>query len=410
MVTAGADAGGSLAMAASEPPSSRSMTALMKNLALAAAAILVAVIIGEAFLRLIGFSYPLPYRIDPVRGKVGRAHAVGVWAVEGNARFRFNAFGFRDAPRTLEKAPDVLRLAVLGDSFTEALQVNDDQTYTRLLEQRLNGCFNRPVEVLNFGIGGYGQANQLLTLRHAVLPFKPDGILLLFYPGNDVADNYPPPSTPDRVAFRLRDSRLVEDRSYLERAWRNPRTRRLKNGIFALSDRSRALQLLIWAYGHLGSQQWAGPQGESPQSLPDPEADPPNPVLQSPAWQEAWTVTEALITEMDRIADGRAIPFWISVVPEPGRVLPPDAPDRPRLPPSKESPYFQAEARLSSLAERRGMRFIPLREALADYAERTRTYLAGFSPPTLGRGHWNTAGHRAAAETLARSFCRQPWT
>jgi hypothetical protein len=46
-----------------------------------------------------------------------------------------------------------------------------------------------PTEVLNLGVSGYGAAQEYLLLQHAIDSFHPNLIMLVFYAGNDVADN-----------------------------------------------------------------------------------------------------------------------------------------------------------------------------------------------------------------------------
>ena len=64
---------------------------------------------------------------------------------------------------TVDKPPNTFRIAVIGDSFAEALQVDLDHTFWSVMERKLaegwrgNG---QRVEVLNFGVSGYGTARN----------------------------------------------------------------------------------------------------------------------------------------------------------------------------------------------------------------------------------------------------------
>lgn len=92
-----------------------------------------------------------------------------------------NALGMRDRERTLAKPPGVLRIALLGPSHVMGSGVADDDTFTRLLEQRLNGpdaaAAGRKVEVLNFGVAAYALTQQLGILEERVLKFQPDVVV-----------------------------------------------------------------------------------------------------------------------------------------------------------------------------------------------------------------------------------------
>lgn len=67
--------------------------------------------------------------------------------------------------------------------------------------------------------------------------------------------------------------------------------------------------------------------------------------------------------------------------------------------------FFYPDRRLETFSRKHGIPFFSLARACQEYADRTGTYLAGFSNTTLGRGHWNQNGHRFAANELSREIC-----
>jgi hypothetical protein len=91
-----------------------------------------------------------------------------------------NALGFRDIDREPAKPPGVRRVALLGDSMIEAIQVPFSKTAGQLLEQKLNAPSDslripsRQAEVLNFGISNYGVGQFLLTWEEHARRFDPD--------------------------------------------------------------------------------------------------------------------------------------------------------------------------------------------------------------------------------------------
>src|SRR5262245_15135724 len=115
-----------------------------------------------------------------IPGKHGRSVKPGLFDVA----VEVNSAGFRDREHSQDKRPGVRRIAVIGDSFVEALQVPFEQSVTSLLENRLSRS-----EVMNFGVSGTGTARQYLALRHYVLPYRPDVVVLFFFAGNDFSDN-----------------------------------------------------------------------------------------------------------------------------------------------------------------------------------------------------------------------------
>src|SRR5262252_7468637 len=151
-----------------------------------------ALLLTELFLRLIGYSYPLFYVADYDRGVALRPGAAGLYQREGTNYVRINSAGLRDREHAQAKPPDTVRIALLGDSYCEALQVPQEQTFWWLLQQKLEACNAFPgkhVEILNFGVSGYGTGQELITLQRQAREYAPDIVLLLVTTNNDITDN-----------------------------------------------------------------------------------------------------------------------------------------------------------------------------------------------------------------------------
>jgi hypothetical protein len=157
------------------------------------AAAAVAVLLGlELILRAVGYSSPGWYRPDPRLGWALRPGMSGWFTGEGKAFVQINSAGQRDREHRIDKPENVYRIAVLGDAFSEGMQVALDRTYWALLPELLASCGFQPgkrVEVLNFGVRGYSTAQAYLTLETSALRYRPDLVLLQFSNGNDVRDN-----------------------------------------------------------------------------------------------------------------------------------------------------------------------------------------------------------------------------
>ena len=96
------------------------------------------------------------------------------YAREFSVPIKINSLGFRDLDRKQEKPSGVYRIAIMGDSFVEALQVPFSNTAGQLLEKKLSENFSDQAsgasqfEVLNFGVGAHGTDQTLLTyLKYA---------------------------------------------------------------------------------------------------------------------------------------------------------------------------------------------------------------------------------------------------
>ncbi len=105
---------------------------------------------------------------------------------EFKTKIQFNKEGFRDSEHKINKQKNVLRVAVIGDSFVEGLQVNGDKLLTTILGTKLNLVKNS--EVMNFGVSSFGTTNEYLTYEAYVKKYKPDYVVIVFSV-NDFIDN-----------------------------------------------------------------------------------------------------------------------------------------------------------------------------------------------------------------------------
>lgn len=109
------------------------------------------------------------------------------WALEASRseringyRFSTNAFGLRDREYSLAKPAGVRRIAMLGSSHLMGWGVHDGETFSDLVEVRLNGTegvgSGGATEIWNFGVGGYSPVCQLGVLREIALETRPDAL------------------------------------------------------------------------------------------------------------------------------------------------------------------------------------------------------------------------------------------
>jgi hypothetical protein len=96
---------------------------------------------------------------------------------------RRNCFGFRDGEFSPRKPPGVYPIVAIGDSFTAAMGIAEEERYTERLEAALRAG-RGPTEVLNFANPGAELDAHVETLRHAGLAVAPDLVLLQWYPND----------------------------------------------------------------------------------------------------------------------------------------------------------------------------------------------------------------------------------
>jgi hypothetical protein len=378
----------------------------------------VGLLICEIGLRVGGFSYPVFTMPDPYRGVALRPNAEGWYREEGNAYVRINSAGLRDREHLKRKPANTFRIAVLGDSFAEALQVPMEDTFWAILEKTLQGCpgvAGKQVEVINFGVSGYGTAQELITLRREAWDYSPDLILLTVTLGNDIRDNSRTLSQDGtRPFFVYRGEQLVLDNSMLEARNNSPsfhlRESNLGRVVEWLRRHARLLQLVTKVRASFEERYILRRREEIASRMNSPRVnteraesgmdqmvycEPTN-----PAWQEAWKVTEGTITLMRDEARTRGAQFFVATLSSGEQVTPDSRAREALLQSAGLKDFFYAERRIKALGERENFPVLNLAPAFQSYAEQHKVFLHGFGA-TLGMGHWNQEGHRLAGEIIS---------
>jgi hypothetical protein len=412
----------------------------------------IAFVVFEGCLRFLRFSEPsLFYRYDHSRGIALRPWAEGWWHSEATNYVRISSAGLHDREHAINKPSGTLRIAVLGESYAEAMQVPLVESFWAVAEQRLQQCpgmNHQKIEILNFGVSGYATAQELITLRERVWSYSPDIVLLAFAPGNDVPGNFRPLiNDPLRPYFVYRDGQLMLDRSSLD-AREASRSYRLREsipgqGIDWLTRHVRTLQLLTSlrrALAGIGrtrpatrpSPEIRGPIAPANQK-PTSEIQPVDPgapktvttqisqqqlfnelglqglVFVEPIdenWTQAWQISEALIAQMHKEVRQQNARFYLVTLSSEGQVTPDAKTYNYVLNVAGLNDLFYPERRIRALAEREQFAVLNLAPALKEYAEKNNVYLHGFREE-LGGGHWNKDGHRVAGELIASWICSE---
>lgn len=102
-----------------------------------------------------------------------------------------NSLGMRGQREySVDKPDDVRRVVLLGDSFVYGAGAEDEEVISFVLEDILNQnrLGNSRWEVLNLGVSGFGQAEELVTFRQRGKRYEPD-IVMLFFFSNDPGNN-----------------------------------------------------------------------------------------------------------------------------------------------------------------------------------------------------------------------------
>ena len=355
---------------------------LAKNLIVLAASLAFSLLAAEVILRLAtGLPEPRQIALDKWIGHKKRPGLSGVYTAEGGGHYTYNSYGFRDREWSLKN--DKYRAAVLGDSFTEALQVDADRTFCKIVEQKLP-----TVETLNFGIGSYGTIHELLVYRHYARKLKPRLAVLAFFAGNDLTDNLQLTQPRWRVPvwIELNDDDLIFHRS---------KRQAVLMAVWPILDFGLSHSALVQALYNLRTRRIARQHNEA-----IAEAGLWDGAFGEPKTESAiriWRLTEhLLLTLRDDVWADRA-KLLVMFIPQSTQD---DAEQRASFlqkHPDLDPDY--AEKRLTKFCEENGILSLPLSQPMLEYNKRTGEHLHGF--PEGWGGHWNAAGQKLAGELLA---------
>jgi len=163
------------------------------NFGLTGASILVFLGLCELIVfRFVWFASDVPANVF-VDGLVRYApNQRGVWRVRDEiaAPYRINAQGWNSGSGdyAVARRPGIPRVAIVGDSFVEALQVPHNRSFGERLADEF-GASRRPVEVYRFGISGAPLSQYLFMTEREVARYRPDWVIVLIV-HNDFDESY----------------------------------------------------------------------------------------------------------------------------------------------------------------------------------------------------------------------------
>lgn len=363
------------------------------GLALAAATLAACLAILECGL---GAFSPQVIRVPRVwqhDAQLGWAHRPGARGrlvePELDVEIAINAEGLRGPEVGVARPDGTRRIALFGDSFTEGWGVEEHETLRARLEV-LGRARGEAVEVLNFGVAGYGTDQALLAWAQRGVAFSPDVAVLLFF-ANDLWDNgnqrgiggrgvmVPKPffSAPAAGGLVLGGVPVPRVAGWDPPLFGSPAW---WAGLWpALQERSHLASLGARAFD---------PRRSAPS---DPRYflglyGPPDPRSRA-AWTLAGRIVEAFAGEVRR-AEARFVvayvPANIEVEPETWRAA--------RAHQGLEGPLDleRPSRELGAIATSAGAEFVDL----------LPVFRAAPAPAYLREGHWNAAGHALAAAIL----------
>ena len=353
-----------------------------------------------------------------------RPNMEGWYRREGQAYIRINSDGLRDREHAKVKPADTVRIAILGDSYAEAFQVPMENTFWYLIEQRVRSCEvfgGKSVEVINFGVQGYSTAQELITLQNQVWNYSPDIVLLAVTTSNDIIDNSRTLKKDRHVPYFI----LGEGGLVLDDSFKNTRVFRLRNSALArlgnwFLARSRVMQLVDDSFLRLKYYRtsrklpatpslvmtFAGPNGRAEFQV-TAEFVIDQMLYREPrdqAWIDAWSVTEALITQINLEVKAHGAKLLVVTLSNVAQLNPDPAERRAYFDKVGAKDIFYPDNRIKALGDHVGFAVLNLAPPLQAYAESHQAHLHGFGESLTGL-HWNLEGHRVVGEIVSQRIC-----
>jgi len=135
---------------------------------------------------LIGAEFSLRYAFRDV---TTTGDNLSYFSTQWNTPIRYNRWGFRERDFDAKKPGNTYRIAVVGDSLAYGQGIKEQERFSNLLEERLQGKRGRTYQVLNFALPGAETTDELGFLTRTVLSSRPDFILLQWYINDPEGDD-----------------------------------------------------------------------------------------------------------------------------------------------------------------------------------------------------------------------------
>lgn len=370
-----------------------------------------AVLILEGFFTLTGVGEQNFMKPDLELGSVHIPGKLVTWRLEGYSRESFSKAGWRDVERTVEKPANTFRVALIGDSATESLQVPLEQVWATIAEKQINqdlaaaksitsssasgSAFGSSapsssspphVEVINFGVSGYSTSQELLLLRKEVVKYKPDLIVVLYSRGDSDESSVDPAkySTAEpRPYFYLdQNNQLQLDRTVLlankQKLQSNPILEYLRahSRIYGVFDQTNfQLNLTDKFYVKLRriyTQITEKLSGTNTLSAAEKAAQPHYPK------PDSFKVTQALMSQIQETAKANGSRFLLLTFPDMGNI----------------DPVFTAQLpALAKQGQTEGFDVVELSQPFRDFKGKEALFY---------QVHFAAGGHKVAAQVLSQ--------
>ena len=348
----------------------------------------------DILFRILGIGGGVHMRPDRLLGTALIPRAAYRQSSEGFSKGKINSHGLREYEYSYEKPRNTFRILIMGDSFTEALQVPLDSAFHQTLERSLNsGNGKKNYEVVAMGMSGMGTFDELLWYRTEGRKYRPDLVICAFYLGNDFRDNSRE-LTRRAAASTMRpfllengiDTQFVASKSF-----------RAKAALVPIMRYSRVVTYVVRSIEKIrkGSRaKSAVPEFPFDLNVFRTQYD--------SAWTRAVQITRRIVNAFYDEVKKDSARFIIVGIPDSYQFYR-TLPNVQYSPIPNDLNFDKPDSLLENMAAASGIRYISLSPCFQSAFKRTGLFYYGWGA-RAGTGHWNERGHRLAAECLEEAL------
>ena len=216
------------------------MRRVLSNIGIYAIGAILGIMLMELFYQVVEIQLPYHELNERVGKKMIPSRRINYFK-EGFYLGASNKYGYLGNSYPPARNNNNIRIALLGDSYTEGFHVFEDQHFGRILENKLNeDKGDQGYEVLNFGVGNYDYSDLVVQYKNFVEDFDPDILLFTIHEQDfHFRDGFFIPSP----VLKMKDDSLIIDYSFT-----SGRTYQVYNRISFLMDNSCVIKALNNAY------------------------------------------------------------------------------------------------------------------------------------------------------------------
>ncbi len=374
----------------------RSIKEISKNLLLLVSTFIILFFFAEGVIILFNLVPPNMYQIDDNLGWILKPTMAGILTKpEYIALMQTNSKGLADTKEyPYEKPIDTFRIIFLGGSFPESFQVNPEESFHYLLEEKLNSG-KKNFEVINMGVGNFGTDQAYMYWLEEGYKYNSD--LVILFVGSDIEKNIYEIKTLNKPYFKFEDNGLKKT------AWSSHNVPLLKRIFWSkfrlynfISMNIKNSKSIYSLFVKLGFVTQDIDRGEIPSDflIYAREYD--------STWQNAMSITEKIIVNMKNDLDTRGIKFLEVIYPDrlqiSGEVWDETLETYPKMK-GLEWDLEKPNRLIVEFSKKNQIAYLDLLPPLREYVNKSNEL-----PYYKYDGHWNKKGHEIVSEMLYKKL------